>query len=392
VYTGLPKPWALVAEPGKSQNEYSPELLNELRDDLAIADLSKRARQYLLRTQCQVPNKPVADGNATPEREPSVKLMVPIDVDEAEPWDTKFTYLSGLGHGAFGQVKKAKDNATGRLVAVKCAPLEQYAYMRQELEIHELAQRGCSRVVTLYSAYVSADKMYLSLEFCDAGALSRIACEEAGVHWSEEHIAYVAHEMLSAIAHLHAHGILHGDIKSDNTLITTDGHVKLSDFGLSMRLGPGEGCRTILGTPYWMAPEIIALSTREDENDMSRSFGFPADVWALAMTVIEMAEGNPPYIEEEPMRAALLIALNVNAGQLLKVPEARSSELNGFLCSATVGDPAKRFTAAALLKHLFVRQASSQAQFADFVVASLDVADRAKAKRRAQCQNQAVAA
>lgn len=167
---------------------------------------------------------------------------------------------------------------------------------------------------------------------------------------NEEQIAAVCLAVLQALAVLHAQGVIHRDIKSDSILLTHDGRVKLSDFGFCAQVSKEVPRRkSLVGTPYWMAPELISRLP----------YGPEVDIWSLGVMVIEMVDGEPPYFNEPPLKAMKMIRDNLPPR--LKNLHKASPSLKGFLDRLLVRDPAQRATAAELLKHPFLTKAGPPA-------------------------------
>ncbi|XP_030402913.1 misshapen-like kinase 1 isoform X9 [Gopherus evgoodei] len=167
-------------------------------------------------------------------------------------------------------------------------------------------------IATYYGAFIKKspagndDQLWLVMEFCGAGSVTDLVKNTKGNALKEDCIAYICREILRGLAHLHAHKVIHRDIKGQNVLLTENAEVKLVDFGVSAQLDRTVGRRnTFIGTPYWMAPEVIAC----DENP-DATYDYRSDIWSLGITAIEMAEGAPPLCDMHPMRALFLIPRN----------------------------------------------------------------------------------
>ncbi|KAB0388775.1 hypothetical protein E2I00_001630 [Balaenoptera physalus] len=234
----------------------------------------------------------------------------------------------GIGEGSTGIVCIATVRSSGRLVAVKKMDLRKQ--QRRELLFNEVVimrDYQHENVVEMYNSYLVGDELWVVMEFLEGGALTDIA-----------------------LSVLHAQGVIHRDIKSDSILLTHDGRVKLSDFGFCAQVSKEVPRRkSLVGTPYWMAPELISRLP----------YGPEVDIWSLGVMVIEMVDGEPPYFNEPPLKAMKMIRDNLPPR--LKNLHKVSPSLKGFLDRLLVRDPAQRATAAELLKHPFLAKAGPPA-------------------------------
>ncbi|KAB0384468.1 hypothetical protein FD755_006385 [Muntiacus reevesi] len=198
-------------------------------------------------------------------------------------------------------------------------------------------------VVDMYNSYLVSDELWVVMEFLEGGALTDIVTH---TRMNEEQIATVCLSVLRALSYLHNQGVIHRDIKSDSILLTSDGRIKLSDFGFCAQVSKEVPKRkSLVGTPYWMAPEVISRLP----------YGTEVDIWSLGIMVIEMIDGEPPYFNEPPLQAMRRIrdSLPPRVKDLHKV----SSVLRAFLDLMLVREPSQRATAQELLRHPFLKLA-----------------------------------
>ncbi|KAI8062698.1 kinase-like domain-containing protein [Gongronella butleri] len=252
-----------------------------------------------------------------------------------------------IGQGASGGVYTAQSVDTNMSVAIKQISLQQQP--KKELIINEILIMRDARhqnIVNYIDSFVFHQELWVVMEYMEGGSLTDVVTNSM---MTETQIATVCREALRGIAHLHQLGIIHRDIKSDNILLGLNGHVKLTDFGFCARLNDNdaETRTTMVGTPYWMAPEVISRS----------AYSFKIDIWSLGILVIEMIEGEPPYLHENPLRALYLIA--TNGTPKLQHPDALSAHLGNFLDLALRVDADDRPDATSFLNHPFLKKADS---------------------------------
>lgn len=268
-------------------------------------------------------------------------------VDPGDPSEYLENFIK-IGEGSTGVVCLAVDRRSGRQVAVKKMHLRKQ--QRRELLFNEVVimrEYHHENVVDMYNSYLVADELWVVMEFLEGGALTDIVTH---TRMNEEQIATVCVSVLRALAYLHGQGVIHRDIKSDSILLTADGRIKLSDFGFCAQVSKEVTRRkSLVGTPYWMAPEVISRLP----------YGPEVDVWSLGIMVIEMVDGEPPYFNEPPLQAMRRIRDNVPPK--MKNIQKASPLLRGFLDQMLVRDPALRATALELLQHPFLQNAGPPA-------------------------------
>ncbi|EED18465.1 protein kinase (Chm1), putative [Talaromyces stipitatus ATCC 10500] len=277
-----------------------------------------------------------------------------------------------IGQGASGSVyvARVKENATSPVareiyrthgprgqVAIKQMDLR--SQPRKELIVNEIIVMKDSQhanIVNFLDSFLQDqnNELWVVMEFMEGGALTDVIDNNPVIQ--EDQISTICFETCKGLAHLHSQNIIHRDIKSDNVLLDRVGNVKITDFGFCAKLTESKSKRaTMVGTPYWMAPEVVK----------QKEYGPKVDCWSLGIMAIEMIESEPPYLNEEPLKALYLIA--TNGTPRLKKPEKLSKELKSFLSVCLCVDVRSRATAEELLAHEFLKMGCSRASLAELL-------------------------
>ncbi|KAF3779713.1 Serine/threonine-protein kinase [Nymphaea thermarum] len=287
----------------------------------------------------------VDEGTRKSVRKGSVS-SVPDSVVVREDPSTKYELLNELGKGSYGAVYKARDLKTSELVAIKVISLsegeEGYEEIRGEIEM--LQQCNHPNVVRYLGSYQGEEYLWIVMEYCGGGSIADLMniTEEP---LDEQQIAYICREALKGLSYLHSIFKVHRDIKGGNILLTEQGEVKLGDFGVAAQLTRTMSKRnTFIGTPHWMAPEVIQESRYDGK----------VDVWALGVSAIEMAEGLPPRSTVHPMR--VLFMISIEPAPMLEDKEKWSLVFHDFVAKCLTKEPRARPTAIEMLKHKFIEK------------------------------------
>jgi p21-activated kinase 1 len=289
----------------------------------------------------QVRVGPAPQGQARPRQRPrqsqgpDIVAKLNAICTNADP-TTRYRQLNKIGQGASGGVYMAYENGSNKCVAIKQMNLEQQP--KKDLIINEILVMKDSKhknIVNFMDSFLVRGDLWVVMEYMEGGSLTDVVTFNI---MSEGQIAAVCREVLHGLQHLHSKGVIHRDIKSDNILLSLEGNIKLTDFGFCAQINEHHNKRTtMVGTPYWMAPEVV---TRKE-------YGRKVDIWSLGIMAIEMIEGEPPYLNESPLRALWLIA--TNGTPQIKEEHALSPVFRDFLAFSLKVDPDKRASAHDLL-------------------------------------------
>ncbi|KAJ9644397.1 hypothetical protein H2204_001749 [Knufia peltigerae] len=300
---------------------------------------------------------------AAPHRSAASQAPFEIQGDDAdgETLADRFQMLEELGSGSFGVVYKAIEKATGEIVAIKHVDLESSEEDLSDIlsELSVLSSCSSSHVTKYRLAFLRRQTLWIVMEYLGGGSCADLL-KPPPHRLSENHIAIICRELLLGLAYLHSEGKLHRDIKAANVLLGMDGRVKLADFGVAAQLVGLKSVRnTFVGTPFWMAPEVI----QQEGHDAK------ADVWSLGITAMELANGEPPHANVHPMKVLFLIP---------KQPAPRleggswSKDFRDFVACCLTKDVDRRPTAKELLKHRFIRSAGKIEGLQELIVRKQD--------------------
>ncbi|KNC84783.1 STE/STE20/PAKA protein kinase [Sphaeroforma arctica JP610] len=324
------------------------ETMNRMTRDLSNIEI--RANQDKVGIAKKKPPPPKNSTSTAPKQrrkkmsDEEVMTRIRAIVEDANPKEL-YTNFNKIGQGASGTVFTAVEIATGRVVAIKQMNLA--AQPKKELIVNEIVvmrENKHLNVVNYVTSYLIEGDLWVVMEFLGGGSLTNVV---VNTEMTEAQIAAVCREVLQALEFLHQSRVIHRDIKSDNVLLGLEGDVKLTDFGFCAQLtSDSQKRQTMVGTPYWMAPEVV---TR-------KAYGPKVDIWSLGILAIEMLEGEPPYLNENPLRALYLIA--TNGTPEIQDPDRLSDDFKDFLARALEMDVEKRYSASQLLELPFLKMAA----------------------------------
>lgn len=343
-FAGLPREWEIMLKHSGIDRDMALQNPDELLDVLQVSHDKKYHPQRLVDYHF----KQIKLSEATHVDKTILRNWEPNFID-ADPLKT-FQHVVKIGEGSSGSVYKAFDSKGASVAIKRVVPKSPEDLTLFKFEVAVMSSAFHHNLIKCHAAYKHDDALFIVMELADAGSLTDVLyfLNDRSLHLNEPEIAFVCREVLQGLASLHGIKRIHRDIKSDNTLVTRDGQVKIADFGFAAQLTTKENKRnTVIGTPFWMAPEVCR----------GMNYDAKVDVWSTGVLAIECAEGAPPLLHETQMKAMFIIA--TEGPPQLKRPTEWTSDFHDFIARCTVVDPAERATAAEMLRHPFLKRAAS---------------------------------
>eukprot|EP01117_Protostelium_nocturnum_P015493 TRINITY_DN601_c0_g1_i2.p1 TRINITY_DN601_c0_g1~~TRINITY_DN601_c0_g1_i2.p1 ORF type:complete len:484 (-),score=181.40 TRINITY_DN601_c0_g1_i2:92-1543(-) len=355
--TGLPPEWAaLLKTSGITKDEVlaSPETVMEV---LGNFPLQEKERNTVRKTTASA-NQPLPE---------EVVVTLQELISNANP-TSLYRNMEKIGEGAAGEVFVALDSR-GRKVAIKKMAINQENMKLLVTEIGILKSCKAPNIVEYIDSYiVDRNQLWVVMEFMGGGCLTDTLELFPQIQLTEPQMAYCIRETLRGLSYIHKQHRIHRDIKSDNMLVSDNGLIKVADFGYAAQLTQNKAKRnTVVGTPFWMAPELIR----------GHDYGTKVDIWSTGIMLQEMMEGEPPYLDLPPLKA--LFQITTKGIPPLKTPDAWSPELTDFYNKCLAKDPEQRADADSLLEHPFMRIACGPSDFVPVVTKTKQLRARERA-------------
>ncbi|KAF2078313.1 hypothetical protein CYY_000405 [Polysphondylium violaceum] len=335
-FSGLPKEWEIIL---KSCNVTKQEVLDKPNEWLSVLEFQA--------------GRTNAKSQTLPPTLPDESNLTLKDLVSKEDPTKIYRNMTKIGEGAAGEVFVATSSKNNKRVAIKKIEITNDNSKLLVTEIAIMKSSHHDNIVNYIDSYIVGDReLWVAMEFMGGGCLTDILEAFEQIKMSESQIAYVVRETLKALQYIHGLHRIHRDIKSDNILLGSEGTVKIADFGYAAQLTQKQQKRnTVVGTPYWMAPELIR----------GHDYGVKVDIWSLGIMMMEMVEGEPPYMDFPPLRALFLIT--TKGIPPLKEQTKWSKNFLDFFAKCLDINVQNRPDASDLLKHPFIEQACDAAQF-----------------------------
>jgi len=300
--------------------------------------------------------------------------------DSISPDDPEevFEMIDIIGEGAYGLICTCKNVNQNKIYAIKFLEIDEEDEENLQKEIDILKESlSCPHIVQYYGCYLKDNTLMIVMEFCDGGSALDLM-NSIKKTFTEDQIASLCAQMIQGLAYLHSHKILHRDINAGDVLLTSEGRAKLADFGVSAKLvHTHQRQHTMVGSPYWMAPEVISQKKKE-------GYDMKTDIWSLGITAIELAEGKPPLFDIASLRVIFLIP--ARDPPVLKEATKWSPEFHKFLATCLQKDPDKRPSATDLLNDPFIQRGLEKENdptiLRDLVIASLPLLKEARDRKK----------
>lgn len=336
-FVGLPPEWAALLQDAnitaKDFGNNEEEAVNEM------VGLMQFFTEEVQGGAHKVESMPIPDGDDNVRLEDLVNPTSPEGI---------YQDMKEIGVGAAGTVYAALDKRNGQKVAVKQMALSSDSAKLLVTEISIMKTSHHPNIVDYNDSFIVGSQIWVVMELMDGGCLTEVLEQWPELKMSEGQIALVCRGTLSALAYVHSQHRIHRDIKSDNILVNSKGEVKLADFGYAAQLTRGRSERdTVVGTPYWMAPELIR----------GHQYGVKVDIWSTGIMLMEMCEGEPPYMDSPPLRALFLIT--TKGIPPLKDGAKWSQPLKEFVQQCLIKKVDERPDALAMLQHPFLKSSCS---------------------------------
>mmetsp|Transcript_30317 Transcript_30317/g.84725 ORF Transcript_30317/g.84725 Transcript_30317/m.84725 type:complete len:501 (+) Transcript_30317:50-1552(+) len=358
-FTGLPPEWEAML---KNANITREEVIENADAVLEVLEFANRGNKPAQQNKPQ--NVPIGQAqksshkeiDVTPQPLPAEKPLTLDQLVSQEDPNARYKDMKRIGEGAAGEVFSAMDTTTGQKVAVKKMALNGESLKLLITEISIMKSSHHDNIVNYMDSYIVDDQLWVVMEYMGGGCLTEVLEQFDHVKMTEGQIALCCVETLKALLYIHSLHRIHRDIKSDNILLNDKGEVKVADFGYAAQLTQQQQKRnTVVGTPYWMAPELIR----------GHDYGIKVDIWSLGIMVMEMAEGEPPYMEFPPLRALFLITTKGIPD--LKEPQKWSPEFRDFVSKCLIKEVDERPDAGQLLQHPFLQKACPPSGLVDAI-------------------------